>query len=180
MSYRQRPSMIPVFALLAMVCTFLPGCKPPKRAEPVTVRIFRDPVSPYATELDRRILDFQATQPRLPNGTVIQVGSLSRTDLRSAVNNMNDPVVDIVILNSPADALDFPSLQGEMSHAVNICAAVQACPADVPALVPSKLQGERAEAANKFLDFLEHAKPAPPAPEPAPAQTQPAPPPPAH
>ena len=169
-----------VLASIAAVSAFMPGCKPPKKAEPVTVRIFNDPASPYATELDHRILDFQATHPRLSNGTAIEVGSLSRADLPSAVKNMDEPVVDIVILNSPVDALNFPSLQGEMSHAVNICGAVQACPADVPALVPSKLQGERAEAANKFLDFLVNAKPAPASPEPAPAQSQPVPPPAGH
>ncbi len=146
------------------------------------VRIFNDPASPYATELDHRILDFQATNPRLPNGVAIEVGSLSRADLRSAVNNMDDPAVDIVILNSPVDAINFPTLQGEMAHAINICAAVQACPANVPAFVPSKLQGEHAEAANKFLQFLATTKPAPAAvnPEPGPAQSQPAPPPAGH
>jgi hypothetical protein len=139
------------------------------------VRIFNDPASPYATELDHRILDFQATNPRLSNGVPIEVGSLSRADLRSAVNNMDDPAVDIVILNSPVDAINFPALVGEMNHAINICAAVQACPQNVPAFVPSKLQGERAEAANKFLQYLATVKPAPVSPEPPPAQPQPAP-----
>jgi len=63
---------------------------------------------------------------------------------------------------------------------VNVCAAMEACPAEVPAVVPSKLQGDRAEAANKFVQFLA-AKTMPPppvaqpaTPEPAPAQAPPA------
>ncbi len=175
-----RPNWLLMFA--AAVCLIIPACKPPKRVEPLEVRIFRDLNSPYAQQIDHRILDFEATNPRLSNGAVIEVGSLNRADLRGAVNNMNDPAVDIVILNSPADVAEFPSLQGELAHAVNICAAVQACPADVPALVPSKLQGPRAEAANKFLQFLASSKPeapppaappsSPPAPAPAPSQSE--------
>lgn len=142
-------------ALLAVACcAFAPGCKPKQKAQPVVVRIFRDLNSPYASELDRRILDFQASNPRLADGTLVQVGSLSTGNPQSAVNDMNDPLVEIVILNSPADAASFPALQAELPHAVNVCAAVHACPAEVPALVPSKIEGHRAEAANQFVAFL--------------------------
>lgn len=159
----------------------MPGCKPRTKVEPVKVRIFRDLSSPYAPALDHRILDFQATNPRLANGAEVEVGSLSVADLRGAVSNMDQPEVEIVILNSQADVAKFPALLGEMAHAINICAAVQACPADVPAFVPSKLQGERAEAANKFLQFLATTTAPPPtSPEPAPAQPQPTPPQPGH
>jgi len=179
MSNHCRVSLALMFVVVTVLSMFMLGCKPPKKVEPVTVRIFRDPASPYASELDRRILDFQATHPRLPNGSAVEVGSFSSSDLKGAVNNMEDPVVDIVILNSPADVINFPALQNELAHAVNVCAAVQACPATVPAFVPSKLQGPRADAANQFVQFLATATPPPPAPpEPAPTQSQPAPAPP--
>jgi hypothetical protein len=138
------------------------------------VRIFREPSSAYAQQLDYRILDFQATNPRLSNGAAIQVGGLTVGETSSVLNNMDDPLVDIVILDSREDASNFPSLLPEMVHAVNICAAVLACPADVPALVPSKVGGEKAEAANKFVTFLATAKPEPRTPEPEPAPAQPA------
>lgn len=154
----------------------LPGCKPRHKAQPVSVRIYHDPSSPYGPALDHRILDFATTNPRLSNGAAVQVGSLASANLESVLNHMDDPTVDIVILDSPTQAIDYPALQPEMSHAVNVCAAMEACPADVPAIVPSKLPGDRAEAANKFVQFLAAQKmPVPAAqppvsPEPAPAQ----------
>jgi hypothetical protein len=150
MTIRWRSLLVALTAICA--CTL--ACTSRPKTGPVTVRIFRDLNSPYAQELDHRILEFQGTNPRLSNGAAVQVGSLNIADYRSAVANMDDPMVEIVILNSPEDAASFPALQAELPHAVNICAAVHACPANVPALVPSKLTGERAEAANKFVQFL--------------------------
>lgn len=157
--YHRRMIRIRRMAVAVVVASaaFLSACNKPKPTA-VTVRIFRDLNSPYAQELDYRILEFQGTNPRLANGAAIQVGSLNTSDYRSAVGNMSDPQVEIVILNSPEDAANFPALQSELSHAVNVCAAFQACPANVPALVPTNLVGERAEAANKFLQFLSAKK----------------------
>lgn len=145
------------------------------------MRIFSDLSADHALALDHRILDFATTNPRLPNGAAVQVGNVSISELPNAVKNLDDPSVDIVILDSPLDATKYPAVMAEMGHAVNVCAGMQACPADVPAVVPSKLSGARAEAANRFVQYLttrpaEANSPAPtPAPEPAPAQTQPAP-----
>jgi hypothetical protein len=141
-------------AVIVAVVAWIPACKTRPKPATVTVRIFRDLNSPYAQQLDHRILEFQGTNPRLANGAAVQVGSLNIADYKSAVSNMDDPSVEIVILNTPQDAVNFPALQPELPHAVNVCAAVQACPADVPALVPSRLSGDRAEAANKFVQFL--------------------------
>lgn len=161
-------ALIPIFGLL-----LLPGCKHRNKVQPVSVRIYHDPTSPYGPALDHRILDFEATNPRLPNGAAVQVGSLAMSGLQTALNHMDDPAVDIVILDSPMQALDYPALEPEMSHAVNVCAAVEACPAEVPAVVPSKVQGERAEAANKFVQFLLAQKMPPTAAQPAPPETAP-------
>src|SRR5579884_946518 len=76
-------------AVLAALCLLLPGCKPRNRVQPVTVRIYRDLSSPYASALDHRILDFQATNPRLPSGAPVQVGSLAMSDLQTALNHMD-------------------------------------------------------------------------------------------
>jgi len=163
--------------LLIAACMAMPACKARPKVQPVvSVRIFRDMSSPYAQQLDYRILEFQGANPRLSSGAAIQVGGLNVGETSSVLSNMDDPAVDIVILDSPEDAARFPSLQGEMAHAVNVCAAVLACPANVPALVPSKLGGEKAEAANKFVQYLATAKPEPRAPEPQPTLPQAAPP----
>lgn len=167
-------------AVLSVVCVLLPACRPKARVEPVTVRVFLDPASPYAPALDHRILDFEATNPRLANGALVLVGNFGIANPQSAVNNLDDPAVEIVILDSPAEAINYPALQGELDHAVNVCGAMEACPANVPAMVPSKLQGDRAEAANKFVQFLAAKTPAPPpvaqptAPVATPAEAAPA------
>ncbi len=154
----------------------LPGCKSRQKAQPISVRIFHDVSSPYGSALDHRILDFAATNPRLSNGAAVQVGSAGMTDLQAALTHVDDPAVDIVILDSPNQAADYPALQPEMGHAVNVCAAMEACPAEVPAVVPAKLPADRAEAANKFVQFLAAQKmPAPSAQPAAPEAAAPAP-----
>jgi len=168
-------------AVIAAFCVLLPGCKSRQKAQPVSVRIYHDLSSPYGPALDHRILDFEATNPRLSNGAAVQVGSLAMTDLQSALSHPDDPAVDIVIFDSPTQALNYPALQPEMSHAVNVCAAMEACPSEVPAVVPSKLPGDRAEAANKFVQFLAaRTMPPPPAVQPATPEAAPAQPPPAN
>jgi hypothetical protein len=107
---------------------------------------------------------------------MVQVGTLASGGLQAALNHTDDPGVDIVIFDSPTQALEYPTLQPEMSHAVNVCGALEACPTEVPAVIPANLPGERAEAANKFVQFLAAQKmPAaaaqPAAPETTPAQT---------
>jgi hypothetical protein len=168
-----------LFAVLAALLTLVPGCKPKTKVQPVSVKVFLDPSSPYAPALDHRILDFEATNPRLSNGALVLVGNLGLTNPQSAINNMEDPAVEIVILNSPAEAVNYPAVVAEMPHAVNVCGAMEACPAEVPALVPSKLQGDRAEAANKFVQFLASKTMAAPLPvqpssQPAPSEAAPA------
>lgn len=140
--------------LLAASFAVVPGCKPRQKSQPVVVHIFRDLNSPYARELDHRILEFQATNPRLADGAVVQVQTFQAADYKSAVNNLADPAVEVVVLNSPEDTTSFPALQGEITHAVNICGAVKACPSVVPALVPSQVTGPRSEAAHKFMEYL--------------------------
>jgi len=65
-----------------------------------------------------------------------------------------DTTVEMIILDSPQDAALNSGVQADMAHAVNICAAVKACPENVPALIPSGTEGERLEAAQKFEEFL--------------------------
>ncbi len=142
---------------IVAVMAFLPGCHPKTKAKPVQIRIFRDLNSPYAHELDHRILEFQQTNPRLGDGASILVETVPGDNYQSSLQNHlgRDLTTDVVILNSPQDAATIPALQAELAHAANICAAVRACPAEVPAFVPAKLAGTAAEASNKFLAFLQ-------------------------
>lgn len=149
-----RPWPLLALIVLSSAALVIPGCQPKQKPQPVIVRIFRDLNSPYARELDHRILEFQASNPRLANGGAIQVESFQSSDYQRAAKNLDEPEVEVFVLNSPDDVKAFPALQAELGHAVNVCAAFKACPQNVPAFVPAKVSGERAEAANKFVAFL--------------------------
>ena len=154
MSHRW-PSLAVVLLLL-----FAPACKKPKPQQPVVVHIFRDLYSPYAHELDHRILEFQSKNPRLPSGAPIVVESIHEVDYTTALKgNFNKEVrVEAVILNSGSDIGDNRALAADLSHSVNICAAVKACPAVVPAFVLASSAGDQAAASQVFLNFLTQAK----------------------
>jgi len=149
----------PYLALVSLLL-FVPACKKPKPQQPVVVHIFRDLYSPYAHELDHRILEFQSTNPRMPSGAPIVVESIHEVDYTTALKgNFNKEVrVEAVILNSGSDIGDNPALAADLSHSVNICAAVKACPAVVPAFVLASSGGDQAAAAQVFLNFLTQAK----------------------
>jgi hypothetical protein len=134
-----------------------PGCQSKPKAKPVTVRIFRDLSSPYANQLDHRILEFQGTNPHLSYGAPIVVETLQDAHYSNTVQDHldRDLTTEIVVLNSPEDAASNPAVQAELPNSVNICAAVKACPAVVPAFVPASLTGARAEAGRQLLAFLQ-------------------------
>ncbi|MGA3318741.1 MAG: hypothetical protein ABSC64_20170 [Candidatus Korobacteraceae bacterium] len=131
----------------------LSGCKPKTKNTPAVVRVARNLSSPYGSEMDHRIVEFQISNPRLPSGKPIVVQTVA-SDYRDLLQNHLGNA-DVVILDAPADADLNPALQADMAHAVNICSAVKACPAEVPALIPSSDSPDRKEAAQRFLDALQ-------------------------
>jgi len=147
--------LVVAFALILTI-----GCKKPQKHEPVVVHLFRDLYSPYAHELDHRILEFQSTNPRLPSGATIVVKTYDDMDYKTALKSRfdKDIRVEVVILNDPADAAGNPQIMANLGHAVDICAAVKACPANVPAFVPSSARGDSAEAAQQFVQALAQHK----------------------
>lgn len=152
---RRLPYLIVAFGLAVTI-----GCKKPQIQEPVVVHLFRDLYSPYAHEIDHRILEFQSTNPRLPSGAPIVVKTYDDMDYKTALKSRfdKDIRVEAVILNDPADAADNPAIQANLSHAVDIFAAVKACPTNVPAFVPSSATGESAAAAQQFVQALAQHK----------------------
>jgi hypothetical protein len=149
----------PFLALLSLLL-FLPGCKKPAPQQPVVVHLFRDLYSPYAHELDHRILEFQANNPRVASGAPIVVKTYSDMDYKTALKSRfdKDLRVEVVILDTPTDAADNAAIAANLSHAVDVCAAVKACPANVPAFVPSSATGQNAEAAQVFVQALAKKK----------------------
>jgi len=110
----------------------------------------------YGSEVDRRILEFQGSNPRLASGAPIIVAS-ETGDYKDMLQRLSSSTenIDLVILNSPDDAQFSTTIQVAMPQATNICAAVKACPAVVPAIIPQQVSGNEREAAQKFLDFLQ-------------------------
>jgi hypothetical protein len=132
------------------------GCHPQPKQQPVVVHVFRDLHSPYAFELDHRILEFQASNPRLASGAPVVIKTFDDMDYDTALKAHfdKDLRVEVVILNEAADANNNPAIAANMAHAVNICAAAKACPTNVPAFVPSSATGAQAEGGEVFLKAL--------------------------
>ncbi len=133
------------------------GCKPKPKITPETVMVFRNLGSPYASEMDRRIVEFQVTNPRTTSGRPIVIRTVEIRDYPDLLQNHlgKDVNADVIILDAPTDADLNPTVKADMAHAVNICSAVKACPAEVPALIASSDSGDRKEAAEQFVDALQ-------------------------
>ncbi|MGB7554242.1 MAG: hypothetical protein WBM04_07700 [Candidatus Korobacteraceae bacterium] len=133
------------------------GCKPKPKAVPETVMVLRNLGSPYASEMDRRIVEFQITNPRTTSGKPIVIRTVEIRDYPDLLQNHlgKDAEADVIILDKPSDADLNPILKADMANAVNICAAVKACPAEVPAMVASSDSGDRKDAAQQFVDALQ-------------------------
>ena len=145
-------------AALLLICALLGGCTYKSKPSTVVVHVLRDLRSPYGSELDRRILDFQGSNPRLPSGQAMIIES-ETGDYKEmlAKQGSGSEGVDVIILNSPDDAQANPALQLALPQAANICAGLKACPANLPAIIPQQVSGAKRQAAQMFVDFLQKA-----------------------
>ena len=151
----QRPrfaSAILPLLLFALLC----GCKPRPKSSTVVVHLLRDLRSVYGSEVDRRILEFQGSNPRVGSGAPIMIQS-ETGDYKDMLQRQTADTenIDLIILNSAEDASSNMTLQAALPQATNICAGVKACPADIPAIIPQQVSGKEREAAQKFLNFLQ-------------------------
>jgi len=153
---------VAVTALLIPAVLILGGCKYLKpKPKPVTVNLLCNLTSPYGHELDHRILDFQTSNPRTDSGRPIVVRPVEIGDYKDMLQKHigQDITVQMVILDAPEDAALNPGIQADMAHAVNVCAALRACPANVPSLIPSGTIGDELDAAQKFQQALQKGAP---------------------
>lgn len=153
----QRLRFVQAVTLLALAPLLL-GCKPRHKSTTVVVHLLRNLNSPYGTELDHRILDFQGTEPRLKSGAPIMVEG-STEDFKQMLDKQagSNNGIDLIVLDSVDDAKDNPVLTSQLNNAVNVCAGLKACPTNIPAIIPSQVQGEDREAAEDFRNFLQKA-----------------------
>jgi ABC-type uncharacterized transport system auxiliary subunit len=144
-------------AVVLLLLAVLGGCTS-KRPGPVVVHVLRDLRSPYGSEVDRKILDFQGTNPKLSSGRSIVVQS-ETGDYKDMLQKQtsSSEAVDVILLNSLDDVQSNAALQIASTKAVDICAGVKACPANVPAIIPPQINGPEREAAQAFVDFLQKA-----------------------
>jgi hypothetical protein len=146
---------ISLLLLFALFC----GCKPrkPKSSE-VVVHLLRDLRSIYGSELDRRILDFEGSNPRVKSGQHIYIASETGDyiDMLQKQTSSTENI-DLVILDAPDEAKLSSALEIALPQAVNVCAGLKACPNVIPAIVPPQITGNEREAAQAFVDFLQKA-----------------------
>jgi len=147
--------------LLIPALFLLDGCNMKPKPKPVIVSVLTNLSSPYGHELDHRIIEFQTSNPRTNSGRPIVIRPVEIGDYKDMLTKHigNDVTVQMVILDAPEDADLNPQIHADMDHAVDVCAALRACPAKVPALIPSGTRGEELEAAQKFEQALEKGAP---------------------
>ena len=69
---------------LLLPIVLLCGCNSRRKASSVVIRVLRDLRSPYGSEFDRRILDFQGSNPKLSSGQRLIVRRFGRFPHRNA------------------------------------------------------------------------------------------------
>lgn len=144
--------------LLLLLFALLCSCKPRPKSSAVVVHLLRNLRSVYGSELDRRLLDFQGSNPRLKSGLPIVIASETgdyKDMLEKQTSNTDN--IDVIILDSPDDAKLSSALEIALPQAANVCAGLEACPANVPAIIPPQITGNDREAAQAFVDFLQKA-----------------------
>jgi hypothetical protein len=141
---------------LLLLAPLLIGCKPRRKSQTVVVHLLRNLSSPYGSELDRRILDFQGTIPRLKSGQQILVES-ETGDYKQLLEKQSDSNqdVDLIVMDSADDAKSNSVLMAQLNSAVNVCAGLKACPTVTPSIIPSQIGGDDREAAQTFQSFLQ-------------------------
>jgi hypothetical protein len=150
----QRPRFVPAILLL-LILPLVSACQRHQKSTSVTVHLLRDLRSVYGSELDRRILDFEGSNPRVQSGQHIVIASETGDYKDMLQRQSGSDNIDLIILDSPDDASVSSAVQAALPQAVNVCAGLKACPANVPAIIPSQIGGNDREAAQKFVDFLQ-------------------------
>jgi hypothetical protein len=129
---RRPPSIVVIFCIVAVFC----GCW---AKQSLVLHVYRDRASEVGRELDRKFYDLSAKKISLSSGREIVVATLEPEDYKQMLRDRigNELLPELIVLNSAADETINPIVEREAARAVNICAAVRACPTFVPAFIPS-------------------------------------------
>jgi ABC-type glycerol-3-phosphate transport system substrate-binding protein len=153
----QRLKLAVALSLVLLIALFS-GCKARKpKSSTVVVHLLRNLNSVYGSNLDRRILDFEGSNPRVKSGQHIDIQSETSDYKEMLRKQSSNDDVTLIIMDSPDDAGANSALATALPQATNVCAGVQGCPAVIPAIIPAQVSGNDREAAQAFVDFLQKA-----------------------
>jgi hypothetical protein len=143
---------------LLIAIALLSGCKHRAKNSPVVVHVLRNLSSPYGSEMDHRILDYQGSNPKLPSGQPITIQS-ETGDYKDMLTKQTatSEGVDVIVLDSGDDVQGNSVLQAAVPQATNVCAGLKACPTVIPAIIPAQVGGATRDAAQSFVIFLQKA-----------------------
>ena len=133
---------------VALAILLIPALAPPGRsqaeaqAQAYCGSVMTNLASPYGHELDHRMIEFQTSNPHTSSGRPMRDPASGEWGLQGHVDQAHRPRHHRPDrhLDAPEDADLNPNLQADMGRAVNVCAALRACPANVPALIPPGLK----------------------------------------
>jgi len=146
--------------IVPLFCVLTVGCRAKQLA---VVHVYRNGISPVARALDQRFLEFNDDKHRLSSGERIVSATYESEDYKQMLRDRvgNELRLDLIVLDSPGDAAIDPFIEQESRRAVDLCDAARACPAVVPAFIPSFVtDAEALEASQVVLKALLNAPPA--------------------
>jgi hypothetical protein len=141
-------------AFVVCVVGTLCGCR---AKQPLVVHVYRNRSSTVGKELDRRFYEFNTQRISFLSGRQVVVATYEPSDYNKMLRDRigSELLPELIVLDSPADAMINPTIEREAAHAKNICTAVRVCPAVVPAFIPSWVSNKQdLQAAQQVLRAL--------------------------
>jgi hypothetical protein len=113
------------------------GCR--AKPTPVVVRVYRNRGSQIGIQLDRRFRELNSRPLHVSSGREILIATIEPIDYKRMLRDQigQGVAAQLVVLDSPVDAKVNAMIEREAVRGVNVCDAVGACPAVVPAFIPS-------------------------------------------
>jgi len=132
--------------IVMAICSVFAACHRPPDNDFLVVRIYRDPNSAFARDLDRKLygLNDPNNQLRLGSGKLILVATMEGDYQEALARKIASVKPQMIILDSPADAKLLHGVPFDLETAKNACGAEANC----LAFIPPWVDGEELEAAN--------------------------------
>ena len=135
-----------VIAILLLV--FCLSCQ--RQKPPLVVQVMRDSDAQFAKQLDRVTRDYALTKPRVKSGRDVLVGTMEvgGSQFTASVQRLLATHPEIIIVDPQAEFPIDASLRDQLGSSVPVCAGT-------PAYIPMWVSGEKKEAAEAYVRFLQ-------------------------